>query len=140
MGDRCWFQCWVRKEDAEKFESLVDVGSPNDEDAKCFQYIDEQANYGHHDSLKEAAKEGCIFYGYHMNGEEYGSYTFLSDDRGYADWQNGHVNYGFVLHMDPKTSELDDQEMINLRAFHRRLVAIEKMFDCDASEKPGNVG
>ena len=86
MGDRCWFEVHVRREDAQPFRDLVFNGldceedSPNDYYPHAVYFRDPEANYGHYNACQEAAEHGLVFEGSSGSGAEYGPAKFCGFD------------------------------------------------------------
>ena len=95
MGDRTYYQAKVRKDDLPKFTRIVfsyekDAHPDWDHekwlglwedvfaDTETFvEVADCQANYGYWDQTQDAAMAGCVFYGFHGAGGEYGAGGFV---------------------------------------------------------------
>ena len=99
MSDRCYLQVVVANSDVKRFMEIVmrrDNWSSVTEGLNATEFEEYEANYAMYDELSEAAKKGCLFYGYHGNGSEYGPGEFYGADNAYAERECGH-NGGFVL-------------------------------------------
>lgn len=99
MGYRCYWTARVRKKDRETFEGILRLRSGNvtHETDTSISYVEEEADYGNHGLMLQAAKAGCIFYGNYGPGTEYGSYIFASDGTTYAEWETGYSDNGYVI-------------------------------------------
>ena len=69
MGDRCYWQAWVRKSDSKRFQEIV-YGQVRDKNQ--IEFTDEM-NYGAYGACERAAKEGLVFKVSHGAGGEYGA-------------------------------------------------------------------
>jgi hypothetical protein len=104
MGDRCFLQVTVRRDQAEQLKGIL--GDPDEETmhndwSMSLEY--HQANYGLSYPLMEASSKGLVFYGFHGNGTEYGSREFFSDPSGVAETMGipmGPDGCGYVIHGD----------------------------------------
>ena len=87
MGDRCYLEITLRREDLSRFAPHIDAAP----EEKWWDNLDEEeghpdvvtasvyeANYAWYDERMNAAKADIPFYGYHAEGGEYGSYAFAS--------------------------------------------------------------
>ena len=87
MGDRCYLEITLRREDLCRFAPHIDA-TPEEE---WWDRLDEEedrpgvvtvsvyeANYAWYDERMNAAKADIPFHGYHAEGGEYGSYAFAS--------------------------------------------------------------
>ena len=87
MGDRCYLEITLRREDLSRFAPHIDAAA----EEKWWDNLDEEeghpdvvtasvyeANYAWYDERMNAAKADIPFYGYYAEGVEYGSYTFAS--------------------------------------------------------------
>lgn len=87
MGDRCYLEITLRREDLSRFAPHIDAAP----DEEWWDHLDEEqdrpeivtasvyeANYAWYDERMNAAKADIPFHGYHAEGGEYGSYAFAS--------------------------------------------------------------
>ena len=87
MGDRCYLEITLRREDLSRFAEHVNAAP----EAEWWDHVTEEeecsgvvtlslhgANYAWFDERTEAAKAGIPFYGRHDSGGEYGPYCFAS--------------------------------------------------------------
>ena len=87
MGDRCYLEITLRREDLSRFAPHIDATA----EEEWWDRLDEddanpgivtasvyEANYAWYDERMTAAKANIPFYGYHAEGGEYGSYAFAS--------------------------------------------------------------
>ena len=99
MGDRCYLQVVVANSDVDKFMDIVqrrESWSAMEEHTNHTEFEEYEANYAMYDELMEAAKAGCLFYGYHGSGSEYGPGEFFGADREYSERECGH-NGGHIV-------------------------------------------
>ena len=85
MGDRCFIEITLRREDLSRFGAHVPatpgeawwdrITEDNPDTVTVSVY---EANYGWYDERDEAAKAGIPFYGTHSEGGEYGPYAFAA--------------------------------------------------------------
>lgn len=136
MGDRCWLQIRVRKQDAQLWDEIWREGKdpPRFED-----WLDEvqeetdttligqanEANYGWQDELERAAKLGCVFVGSHGEGGGYGAATFAGIGGEYFEYEVGHDGDP-VAPMNPRT-------LIVPKKFRERLK--KQMQGCDRASR-----
>lgn len=96
MGDRCYSNVVCAKKDQSCFEALGYTLESEEADALvdgnlhvlhgAVMMVDEQANYGHCDELKELAeKEGIPFLVENGPGDAYGDYVAASDGKRFAE-------------------------------------------------------
>ena len=87
MGDRCYLEITLRREDLSRFAPHIDATAEEgwwdrlDEDDANPGIVTAsvyEANYAWYDERMTAAKADIPFYGYHAEGGEYGSYAFAS--------------------------------------------------------------
>ena len=87
MGDRCYLEITLRREDLSRFAPHIDATAEEgwwdrlDEDDANPGIVTAsvyEANYAWYDERMNAAKADIPFYGYHAEGGEYGSYAFAS--------------------------------------------------------------
>lgn len=82
MGDRCWFEVYVRKRDAKAFRDLVfrregfEADPPNDDYSRAVYYQDDEANYGYYAECEKTAKLGLVFEGRSGAAVQYGPARF----------------------------------------------------------------
>lgn len=86
MGDRCFVQLTLRREDLQKFRDLTEWGdcfTVDDEsgDSTAVDGYIEEVNYWGEDELSKAAKGGVMFHGTNESGCGYGRGEFLSDGK-----------------------------------------------------------
>lgn len=87
MGDRCFLEISMRREDLSRFAEHVNAAPEEEwwdnlsEEEDCPGVVTvsvHEANYAWYDERVEAAKAGIPFYGRHEAGGEYGPYCFVS--------------------------------------------------------------
>ena len=87
MGDRCYLEITLRREDLSRFAPHIDAAPAEEwwdrlDEEECRPEIVTasvyEANYAWYDERMNAAKADIPFYGYHAEGGEYGSYAFAS--------------------------------------------------------------
>ena len=83
MGDRCYMEVTVRKSDAKKFAKHLDArgcSCPSEDVPGAEHFEIDESNYGQHMPREEAAKDGCVFSGWHGAGGEYGAMQVAAAD------------------------------------------------------------
>ena len=87
MGDRCFLEITLRREDLSRFAEHVNAAPEEEwwdyltEEEECPGVVTAsvyEANYAWYDERMNAAKVDIPFHGYHAEGGEYGSYAFAS--------------------------------------------------------------
>jgi hypothetical protein len=84
MGDRVYMRITCRREDAPHFEKLGFVEDEAESEI-AVSMVDDEANYGHSQPLRELARGGVPFLGWHDAGGEYDSRVLASDGVEYAE-------------------------------------------------------
>ena len=84
MGDRVYMRITCRREDAPHFEKLGFVEDEAESEI-AISMFDDEANYGHSQPLRELARGGVPFFGWHDAGCEYDGCVLVSDGAEYAD-------------------------------------------------------
>jgi hypothetical protein len=74
-----------------------------------------------YDELLSAAQQGCLFYGYHSSGSEYGAGEFFAADRSYSERECGH-NGGHVVSTRNGDIIPEDAEALRVFLQNRRSV------------------
>jgi len=84
MGDRCYLQMTLRRDDYEKHD-LSDYFSEGvvGKNDGLMTVAEWEANWTYESELEEWAKLNIPFYGYHGPGENYGPSVFASDGKGH---------------------------------------------------------
>jgi len=83
MGDRCWVDVTLRREDADRFLDMVMLAPDGrDEDGPTVTLTFPEANYGMGQPLDVAATAKIEFYGSHTRGDSYGPNDFYSNGDG----------------------------------------------------------
>ena len=91
MGDRTYYSARVRKSDLPKFTKIMNQDEEEktyEEALTCWEEVNEendlsvevgdtQMNYGGCLLSEQAAKAGCVLYGFHCSGGEYGPGGFI---------------------------------------------------------------
>ena len=89
MGDHCYMEVTVRKTDALKFEEILELegvqARPDESVPGALHYVIEESNYAHYDPRLDAAKAGCVFFGFHTTGTEYSPREFAAADGVYEE-------------------------------------------------------
>lgn len=83
MGDRCYLEVCMRREDYEKFMAALRYDPDHEseeDDAHSIRLVFQDANYGMTFELDAAAAAGCLFYGFNTSGDNYGPRDFYSKD------------------------------------------------------------
>jgi len=124
MGDRCWVDVTVRKEDEERFLDLV-MHAPEgrDEDGMTVSLSFPEANYGMGQPLDVAATARIQFYGSHTRGDSYGPNEFYSNG-------DGQVNYiptdgdgdGYVISGRTSSERWASLRMLDERILEREVL------------------
>ena len=141
MGDRCWLQIRVRKQDAALWDKVWANGKdpPRFEDwlSEIQEETDgtltgqaDEANYGWQTELEEAAKLGCVFEGSHGEGGCYGAAEFAGISGEYFEYEVGHDGDP-VVSMDAKTLKIPKKFREHLRkqmaGRQRAIKALDKL-------------
>ena len=125
MGDRCWLQIRVRKQDAALWDKIWANGKDPPRFKDWLSEITEEttgtltgqadeANYGWQTELEEAAKLGCVFQGSHGEGGCYGAAEFAGIGGEYFEYEVGHDGDPVVT-MNPKTLSIPKKFREELR-------------------------
>lgn len=86
MGDRCWFEVYVRKRDAKAFQELVfhregfEADPPHHDYPNAVYFQDDEANYGYYTECQDAGQRGLVFQGRSGAGGDYGPARFCAID------------------------------------------------------------
>ena len=83
--------------------------------ATSYEVSEWEANYGHWDQTQNAAKAGCVFYGSHGSGSEYGAGGFVGVGEKFYGVDMGHDGYPTVDVQDD--GKLDQKELENVREY-----------------------
>lgn len=78
MGDRCYWEARVRRQDSKRFQEIVysgEVRYPGETDLR-----EDEMNYAAWDACERAAKEGLVFKVWHGAGGQYGEGEFCGID------------------------------------------------------------
>jgi hypothetical protein len=87
MGDRCYIEITLRRDDLRRFgehiyagmdESWWDDLTEDEAQPDIVTVSAYEANYAWFNERAEAAKAGISFFGQHAQGDEYGAYAFAS--------------------------------------------------------------
>jgi hypothetical protein len=134
MGDRCFLEMTIRREDLPKFARHVDA-KPDEEwwddlhdhpsNPRLVSVSVNEANYGWLDERQEAAEAGIPFFGSHDEGGCYGGYAFAAMDGEMNEAPLNHDGY-LVIAVDDDLMPLDGIEP--LRALVARRRAVERLF------------
>ena len=84
MGDRVYMRITCRREDAPHFENLGFVEDESESEI-AVSMVDDEANCGHSQPLRELAGGGVPFFGWHDAGGEYDASVLASDGAEYAE-------------------------------------------------------
>jgi hypothetical protein len=78
MGDRCYLEMSVAEVDLPKLKKIVgDVNLYDDGKEKGIaNIVEDEVNYGWVDELQKLAERCVAFYGWHGEGNDYGSSSF----------------------------------------------------------------
>lgn len=121
MGDRCWFEVWVKNEDVEKFTTLV-FGAALKPMATTEHYAyfqDDQAHMGRVDECMDAAAEGLNFFGRHGNGANYGWYAFYTAENELHDYETGHDFIGVVIQPLNMSGDVEVSNLLKKMSHYR---------------------
>ena len=126
MGDRTWVEVTVRRDCLAKFLEMTDRDMNEDPGKGPWEVLFyEEVNYGGSEGHNAAAAAGCVFYGCHGSGGEYGAYDFWSDGSGVLhEWETGHKG-DYVFHVN-KNADLSRQSLDALQAFVRGFMALHR--------------
>jgi len=119
MGDRCYLQVVVANSDVPRFLDIVmrrADWSEVEEHQNSTEFVEHEANYAMYAELLSAAQEGCLFYGHHGSGGDYGAGEFFGADRSYSERECGH-NGGHVV--STRNGDIIPEEVEALRTFLR---------------------
>lgn len=127
MGHRCYSSLTCAKRDQEHFEALGYV--LQDEQAEALidgelavvpgaaYMVDEQANYGHTDELRELAeKERIPFLVENGSGDAYGDYLAASDGKTFAEHECLHDSAYPAVRVPP-SGAIESQDLASARAY-----------------------
>ncbi len=144
MGDRCFLEMTIRREDLPKFAPHVDT-RPGE---KWWDEIQDhpsnphlvsvsvyEANYGWLDERQQAAKADIAFAGTHGEGGCYGGYAFAAVDGEMDEAPINHDGY-LVIAVDHDLDPVEGAEDC-LKAFARRRDAVEQYFQSKQERNHG---
>ena len=146
MGDRCWLQIRVRKQDAEKYDEAFGWGPKftdwlseiQEETEHTLTGQIDEANYGCQDQLSKAAALGCVFHGSHGEGGCYGAAEFAGIDGEYFEYEIGHGGEPCV-ELNPRTLAIPKPEQARLKkamnGCARAAKALDKLEKTDGKAK-----
>lgn len=136
MGDRCYLEITLRREDLSRFAPHIDA-TPEEE---WWDRLEEEedrpgvvtasvyeANYAWYDERMNAAKANIPFYGYHAEGGEYGSYAFASWAGKLHEAPLSHDGY-LVLAVDENLKPITAKARRHLRQYVAALKKIKSDF------------
>ena len=134
MGDRCYLEMTLRREDLPRFAEHVDA-SPNEKWWDAEDDLEDhpnlitvriyEANYAWYDERRKAAEAGIPFFGTHGEGGEYGSFAFAAIDGELEEAPLSHDG-DLIISVDENLQPLWGVE--ELRAYMVRLQAVKKLF------------
>ena len=84
-------------------------------EATSYEVSEWEANYGYWDQTQNAAKAGCVFYGSHGSGSEYGAGGFVGVGEKFYGVDMGHDGYPTVDVQDD--GKLDQKDLENVREY-----------------------
>lgn len=121
MGDRCWLEVTVRKEQAERFLRCVSTHYEVErEDGVSITFSFPEANYGMGSELEQASVAGCQFYGEHARGSAYGAYEFYSSGHNEVEYlSKGEDNEGHVVCGSTPEERLGHLRRLEVRILER---------------------
>ncbi len=147
MGDRCFLEMTIHKEDLPKFAASVWS------DAKGEWWDDlyetdfpglvnvsvNEANYGWLEERQQAAKAGIAFMGTHGEGGCYGSFAFAAVDGEMDEAPLSHDG-DLIIAVDENLEPVDGGDE-TIRVYVKRLRAVERFFglweeETDANDQP----
>ena len=134
MGDRCYLEITLRREDLSRFAPHIDAAP----EEKWWDSLDEEAdrpeivtasvyeaNYAWYDERCTAAKEGIDFHGWHAEGGEYGPYEFVSFRGKHLEAERNHDGE-LVIAVDENLKPLNS--VAHLRKYVRTLKKVKAAF------------
>jgi hypothetical protein len=126
MGDRCWVEVTVRKDNAERFLEIVRYDPESTlEGELAVEMTFQEVNYGMGQELDRAASEGLEFYGQHTAGDSYGCSEFYTDGaRCVAYIPTGDDGYGVVV-----SGGTPSERMERLRELEQRITARKDLIE-----------
>lgn len=136
MGDRCYWEAIVRPKYSVKCIELFDQQPEEctDEEKKCndkgVSFVTVEANYGNFESMQEATKAGCVFFGRSGQGDNYGALVFYSDGTDFHSWPAGHNGEGWVVDTD-ENGVVSTDELLRLSEFVCGYLATKKLVGSD---------
>ena len=130
MGDRCYVEVYVHREDLGRFVALVpELGEVSDySDLEEFPHLvyteRDEVNYGACHGRAEAAMAGLRFHGSQGSGCEYDACVFAA--YGGRQYEVEESRSGFVIRIDPETLEICAQDVENMRGYNAALAAVKE--------------
>lgn len=142
MGDRCYLQITMRREDLPKFGGILGCAPDetwwdNGYDEECNEDLVTvsvyETNYGWTDDREAAAKEGLVFFGDHDPGGTYGPCAFAAVDGRHMESPLD-FDGNLIIPIDDELKPVIDLESVRAFVAHRRKAEIAigyKVKPCD---------
>ena len=136
MGDRCFLEMTLRREDLPKIAPLVCCNSngewwddlhDHDSNPDLVNASVYEANYAWLDERQEAAKAGIAFMGTHGEGGCYGPCAFAAVDGDMSEAPLNHDGY-LIIAVDDDLKPVEGAEDC-IRAYVNRRRAVERLFE-----------
>lgn len=127
MGDRCYVEVTLRKEDKDGFIAIF--GDPEDE-GDTGEFVVTlgfpEVNYGGGSELEEAREAGIQFYGWHSAGSSYDAAKFYTAEGTVAWIYQGMDNSGYILQGDTaqqrkKSYEVLEEQLAGLETLQLKM-------------------
>ena len=146
MGDRCYLEITLRREDLYRFGAHLDA-NPGEE---WWDHLDEEkdlpgtvtasvyeANYAWYDERCAAAEGGIDFHGWHAEGGEYGPYEFASFKGKHQEAERNHDG-DMVVAVDRNLKPIVG--IARLREYVRMRRNVRASFAGASAVRPANLG
>lgn len=140
MGDRCYLEITVRKQDHAKFKKAFECSQPNVWTARFQQTLRDrpgtldlmvdEANYAYTNQLDRAAKAGAVFVGIHGNGGNYDSGAFAGIGGHLLEWDTTRDGE-FVLRVDDQGDPDPDEQAVFVSYIAHRDKALAVLHKAD---------
>lgn len=131
MGDRCYLEMTIRIEDLPKWRELLNDRFCAEEEKYArenheffIEMEESEASYSWWDERQSAAKAGCVFYGRHTEGGEYGGGKFVG-----VDGKHHYVEYSSFLSDVVVSVQWENGKISTNKADLRRIEAFFKALD-----------
>ena len=120
MGDRCYVEITVRRQDLAKWENLgyTDGDSELVNTGEVKSYVsmyDSERNYGvNHDT--DDVVSGCPMFGSHSSGGDYGAYLFAWDGETFKQIETNHDGE-LLVKVNPSNGQPSEYDLAHVRSF-----------------------